>query len=216
VALSIEPFCMPEPVVIPPPLIPELPVPEPVFESLRAAPPAVELPAALLLPPAWVWVWLDWAIANEIESASAHAVAIIVFFMCLSCWTNVLTTEACNARSARRKLISLERRVPDTGEERPPREILYGLGRALNASIQPRRIVAMPQYFFNVRNHINTEDYEGTNLIDLDAARMEAQKDVIDIKKCRSPAVGTAWSQWSIEICDRQRKVLMVVPFSQN
>lgn len=74
----------------------------------------------------------------------------------------------------------------------------------------------MPQYFFNIRNHINTEDYEGADLINLDAARIEAQKDILDIMKSRSTALGTRWPQWSIEICDRQRKVLMVVPFSQN
>jgi hypothetical protein len=74
----------------------------------------------------------------------------------------------------------------------------------------------MPQYFFNIRNHISTDDYVGLDLVDLNAARVEAEKDIADIKVSRSSALGNRWPQWSIEICDRRRKVLMVVPFSQN
>lgn len=74
----------------------------------------------------------------------------------------------------------------------------------------------MPQYFFNIRNHVNTDDYVGLDLADLAAARVEALKDIADIMVSRSSALGTHWPQWSIEICDRKRKVLMVVPFSKN
>lgn len=74
----------------------------------------------------------------------------------------------------------------------------------------------MPQYFFNIRNHVNTDDYVGLNLVDLAAARVEAEKDIVDIMSSRSTALGTHWPQWSIEICNRRRKVLLVVPFSRN
>lgn len=74
----------------------------------------------------------------------------------------------------------------------------------------------MPQYFFNVRNHINTDDYDGLDLISLQAARGEAQKDIADIVKSRSGMTGDRWSEWSIEICNRERKILLVVPFSSN
>ena len=74
----------------------------------------------------------------------------------------------------------------------------------------------MPQYFFNIRNHVNTDDYVGLDLLDLEAARVEARKDIVDIMNSRSTALGIHWPQWSIEICDRRRKVLMVVPFSNN
>jgi hypothetical protein len=74
----------------------------------------------------------------------------------------------------------------------------------------------MPQYFFNIRNHVNTDDYVGLKLLDLAAAKVEAEKDIIDIMNSRSSALGNNWPQWSIEICDRRRKVLLVVPFSNN
>jgi hypothetical protein len=74
----------------------------------------------------------------------------------------------------------------------------------------------MPRYFFNIRNHIHTEDFTGTELGDLRTARREALKDIADIMLARSDAVGNHWPQWSIEICGKDRKVLLVVPFSSN
>jgi hypothetical protein len=74
----------------------------------------------------------------------------------------------------------------------------------------------MPQYFFNIRNHMDTNDYVGLDLVDLEAARVEARKDIVDIINSRSTALGKHWPQWTIEICDRHRKVLLVVPFSEN
>jgi hypothetical protein len=74
----------------------------------------------------------------------------------------------------------------------------------------------MPQYYFNIRNHVNTNDDVGLNLVDLEAARVEAQKDIADILRSSSTALGNHWPQWTIEICDRHRKVLMIVPFSEN
>lgn len=74
----------------------------------------------------------------------------------------------------------------------------------------------MPRYFFNVRNHIYTQDLDGADLADLATAKREALKDILDILKARSNVVGVAWQSWSIEICDHDRKVLLVVPFSNN
>ena len=74
----------------------------------------------------------------------------------------------------------------------------------------------MPRYFFNVRNHVNTRDDVGVDLIDLKAAKGEALQDIADIMEAKSEAVGDKWPLWSIEICDRDRNVLLVVPFSSN
>ena len=74
----------------------------------------------------------------------------------------------------------------------------------------------MPRYYFNIRNHVYTEDSTGAILPDLEAARKEALKDITDIMQARSDAVGNQWPQWSIEICDARLKVLLVVPFSSN
>jgi hypothetical protein len=89
-----------------------------------------------------------------------------------------------------------------------------GLGRTGRSDGKKDR--QMPQYFFNIRNHVNTDDYVGLDLVDLEAARVEAEKDIVDIMQSRSTALGNHWPQWSIEICDHARKVLMVVPFSKN
>lgn len=74
----------------------------------------------------------------------------------------------------------------------------------------------MPKFFFNVRNHIDSEDHIGVTLVSLKAAKDEAEKDIVDIMKSRSNVVGERWPEWSIEICDRKRKILLVVPFSKN
>jgi hypothetical protein len=75
---------------------------------------------------------------------------------------------------------------------------------------------AVPRYFFNIRNHVNTEDFVGDDLTDLKTAKREAQKDIVDIKKARPDVVGHQWPKWSIEICGVDRKVLLIVPFSSN
>ena len=73
----------------------------------------------------------------------------------------------------------------------------------------------MPRYFFNVRNHIDAEDFEGRELADLKTATQEAQMDIADIIRARFETLGN-WSRWSIEICDEDRVLLKVVPFSTN
>jgi hypothetical protein len=87
------------------------------------------------------------------------------------------------------------------------------LGRACNG---PDERITVPRYFFNVRNHVNTQDVEGADLADLATAKCEALKDISDILKARSDVVGNYWQKWSIEICDHNRKVVLVVPFSDN
>lgn len=73
----------------------------------------------------------------------------------------------------------------------------------------------MPHYFFNVRNHINTIDFDGRELPSLDIAIEEALKDIVDIKRARFETLHD-WPRWSIEICDHKRLPLRVVPFSSN
>ena len=73
----------------------------------------------------------------------------------------------------------------------------------------------MPRYFFNVRNHIVAEDFDGRELADLKTATREAQMDIADIIRVRFETLGN-WSRWSIEICDEDRVLLKVVPFSTN
>ena len=74
----------------------------------------------------------------------------------------------------------------------------------------------MPRYFFNVMNDVKTEDFEGVVLPNLEAAKGEADKDIADIKDSHFSMLSGEWSKWSIEICDHDGAVLLVVPFSSN
>ena len=74
----------------------------------------------------------------------------------------------------------------------------------------------MPRYFFNVLNHIKTRDFDGTVLPNLQAAKGEAEKDIVDIKESHFNSLSGDWSKWSIEICDHKGALLLVVPFSSN
>lgn len=74
----------------------------------------------------------------------------------------------------------------------------------------------MPRYYFHVRNHVDSEDLDGVELPDLPTAKREAAKDIADIVKTSSDVSGNHWSEWSIEVCDGERKIVLVVPFSSN
>ena len=74
----------------------------------------------------------------------------------------------------------------------------------------------MPRYFFNVMNHVKTQDFDGVELQDLEAAKLEAEKDIVDIKQSQFNSLNGDWSKWSIEICGHEGAVLLVVPFSSN
>jgi Domain of unknown function (DUF6894) len=65
-------------------------------------------------------------------------------------------------------------------------------------------------------NDVQTDDFEGRELVDLESARIEAQKDIQNIKNTHFNAFDGNWSNWSIEICDRDRALLLIVPFSGN
>jgi hypothetical protein len=71
-------------------------------------------------------------------------------------------------------------------------------------------------FYFHVRNHVDAVDHEGTSLANLEAARREALKDIADIMREKWDAIGMQWSAWSIEICDDNRKILLIVPFTSN
>ena len=54
-------------------------------------------------------------------------------------------------------------------------------------------------------------------MLDIDAARREALKDVEDVKRQNFATLDNyGWAKWSIEICDAEGTVLAVVPFSEN
>ena len=74
----------------------------------------------------------------------------------------------------------------------------------------------MPRYYFNVRNHVDSEDLDGVELPDLQTAKREAAKDIADIVKTSSDGSGNHWSEWSIEVCDGEHKIVLVVPFRSN
>ena len=74
----------------------------------------------------------------------------------------------------------------------------------------------MPRYFFNVMNDVKTQDFEGIELLDLATAQGEAQKDIDEIKLTHFNFLANDWSKWSIEICDHNGALLLVVPFSRN
>jgi hypothetical protein len=61
------------------------------------------------------------------------------------------------------------------------------------------------------------KDPEGVDLPDLESARREAYKDMDDLKRQNFETLDTStWATWSIEICDDQNNVLLVIPFSVN
>ena len=74
----------------------------------------------------------------------------------------------------------------------------------------------MPRYFFNVMNDVKTQDFDGIELADLDAARGEALKDIEEILESHFVSIGSDWTKWSIEICDIDGLLLLVVPFKSN
>ena len=74
----------------------------------------------------------------------------------------------------------------------------------------------MPRYFFNVMNDVKTQDFDGIELPNLDAAESEARKDIADIIASHFASLSDEWTKWSIEICDRDGLLLLVVPFSRN
>jgi hypothetical protein len=53
-------------------------------------------------------------------------------------------------------------------------------------------------------------------LPNLEAAKGEAEKDIVDIKESQFHLLNRDWSAWSIEICDRQGVLLLTVPFLSN
>ena len=74
----------------------------------------------------------------------------------------------------------------------------------------------MPRYFFNVMNDVRAQDFDGIELPDLEAAETEARKDIANIIESHFGLIGDNWTKWSIEICDQDGLLLLVVPFSRN
>ena len=74
----------------------------------------------------------------------------------------------------------------------------------------------MPRYLFHV---VGAEDRyaddEGTDLPDLNAAKEEARKDARDFRRARFQMLSGDWSDWAIEICDSDGKLLDTVPFHE-
>jgi hypothetical protein len=69
----------------------------------------------------------------------------------------------------------------------------------------------MPRYFFTVVNDVKTQDFDGTELANLAAAKVEAQKDIDEITETNS--LHGDRSKHCIEICDEDGALLLVVPF---
>jgi hypothetical protein len=65
-------------------------------------------------------------------------------------------------------------------------------------------------------NDVKTQDFDGVELLDLETARGEAQKDIDEIKQTHFNSLGDDWSGWSIEIRDPDGALLLVLPFSRN
>ena len=68
------------------------------------------------------------------------------------------------------------------------------------------RIIASEWLVFNT--------YIERELNNIEAAKVEAQKDIDEITRDNSPS--SDWSTYSIEICDQDGALLLVVPFSAN
>jgi hypothetical protein len=73
----------------------------------------------------------------------------------------------------------------------------------------------MPHFFFNVRTGpYVVEDFEGSDLPDLDAARQEA---FLDARSAMSTAIKEGRDisrRVTIEICDDKGRILMLVPYT--
>jgi hypothetical protein len=74
----------------------------------------------------------------------------------------------------------------------------------------------MPRFFFHVRNHVHTQDVEGTELADAQAAHREALSDIVDIKAAEFDMLDGQWDGWSIEVCDEAGDLILIVPFTSN
>lgn len=74
----------------------------------------------------------------------------------------------------------------------------------------------MARFFFNVMNDVKSKDFDGVELPNLEAAQLEARKDIKDITGAHFNSLGDNWSKWSIEICDKNGRLLLTVPFSSN
>ena len=74
--------------------------------------------------------------------------------------------------------------------------------------------VYLPHYFLHVRNGWPTEDPEGADFTDLEAARMEA---IGAARELLSEAIlaGNLLLEHKIEIADEAGRVLLTVPFRE-
>ena len=72
------------------------------------------------------------------------------------------------------------------------------------------------QVGFNLKRSCHCKKISRAEGFKKEAAKGEAEKDITDIKESSFNSLNGDWSKWSIEICDHQRALLLVVPFSSN
>lgn len=74
----------------------------------------------------------------------------------------------------------------------------------------------MPRFYFVLSSKDGLlDDVEGTELPDLAAARLEAEKDVEHLRQHRI-AGRRCWAGWTMQVQDGGGAVLFVVPFSRS
>jgi hypothetical protein len=74
---------------------------------------------------------------------------------------------------------------------------------------------AMPTFYFNIMTADEViEDREGTDLPDLQAARIEAIEDA-RLLMSHSILLGNDVSGWSVQIIDDQSEVVLLLPFTE-
>jgi hypothetical protein len=75
----------------------------------------------------------------------------------------------------------------------------------------------MPKFFFNLNDgSVTLPDDVGRDLPSLDAARREANADIIDVMRTDFKLIDKNWTTWSLRICDEDGNVLDEIPFIRN
>ena len=72
----------------------------------------------------------------------------------------------------------------------------------------------MPLYYFHLRDHDTVTDVDGTELIDLDAARAHADVVAKELKFKNDEFLDEAWSEWSMHVHDDQGSEVFSFPMS--
>ena len=72
----------------------------------------------------------------------------------------------------------------------------------------------MPMYYFHLRDQDTLKDLDGTELVDMDAARAHADVVARELKFKSDEFMGERWSAWSMTVHDDDGLELFSFPMS--